>query len=477
MKRLLLLLPFLSLATGSHAQSIANPDFENWQIIPYQDPLGSYWITSNYLDLPDYRTVTATKVAGNASPNAIHLETHKVNSDYAFGFITNTLDDVESGEGGQPYHTLPTTINGYYRYDLHNNDTAILMVILKNNGNIISNNLFKIKGTGSQSTFTSFSFTLAPMTMVPDSVIIVAASSNVFNSNMSLMEDGSWLELDDLQFQGTGTMDPIPNGDFETWNAYSFETPDNWSRGDGFSWGIEPTIKRSADKYTGNYALQLLTAIDHANDDIVETGVVTQNIKLNQNGTDSIIGYFKYSTPGADTGLLNAVFVDNQGNQLPYVYGYIFPPVTSYQKFSIVLDPADFPPGADSIQLQFYSSSGIAPRSGAPLDPVVGSSLLIDGLSIVHGSTGIKKIAKENSAYTVYPNPATNVLNIKCTSLQGADATVTICDAKGSIVYRKLSKMQPGAAVQIQVGNLTPGMYFYTITDANGIVNDKFYKQ
>ncbi|MGN6476739.1 MAG: T9SS type A sorting domain-containing protein, partial [Flavipsychrobacter sp.] len=116
------------------------------------------------------------------------------------------------------------------------------------------------------------------------------------------------------------------------------------------------------------------------------------------------------------------------------MYGYIFPPVTSYQKFSIVLDPADFPPGADSIQLQFYSSSGIAPRSGAPLDPVVGSSLLIDGLSIVHGPTGIKKIAKENSAYTVYPNPATNVLNIKYTSQQGADATVTICDAKGSIV-------------------------------------------
>ncbi|MBS1779663.1 MAG: T9SS type A sorting domain-containing protein [Bacteroidetes bacterium] len=477
MKKILLLFPFMALAIAGHAQSIANPDFENWQIIPYQDASASYWITSNYLDLPDYRTVTATKVAGNASPNAIHLETHKINSDYAFGFITNTLDDVESGEGGQPYHTLPTTINGYYRYDLPNNDTAILMVILKNNGNIISSNVFKIKGTGSQSTFTSFSFTLAPMTMVPDSVIIVAASSNVFNNNMSLMEDGSWLELDDLQFQGTGAMDPILNGDFETWGSYSFETPDSWSRGDEFSLGIEPTIKRSADKYTGSYALQLESTADHANHDYVETGIVTKNIVLNQNGIDTIKGFYKYTSPGGDTAAVSAQFMDASGNLLAYTYVYPIGPATSYQPFFFVMDPADFPPGADSIRLEFMSSYGVGPFSGQTIDPIPGSTLLIDGLTIAQGPVGIKKIAKENSVYTVYPNPAISALNIKYASDQESDAMITIRDAKGSVVYSKKSKMQTGSNLTIQVGNLTPGVYFYTIKDASGVVNDKFYKQ
>lgn len=478
MKKILLLFPFMALAIAGHAQSIANPDFENWQIIPYQDA-GSYWITSNYLNLPDYRTVTATRVAGNASPNAIHLQTHIMGSDVAYGFITNTLDDVTAGGGGKPYATQPTTITGYYRYDIPNLDTAVLLVVFKKNGSVISDNLFKIKGTGTQSTFVPFTFTLAPLSTIPDTVIIAAASSNVFASGPLLAEDGSWIELDDLAFQGATTMDPIPNGDFETWTSLSFETPDNWARGNTFNYGIEPTIKRSTDKYAGSYALQISTEVDHANNDYVEVGAVNQNMLLNKNEIDTVKGYFKYTTPGVDTAALILGFLDASGSPLSFRYVVPVGPASTYQPFLFILDPNDFPPGADSVKIEFVSSYGLAPFSGQSLDPVPGSTLLVDGLSLTHGpaTTGISKVLKGDSKYTVYPNPATSVLNIKYTAQQESDAFITICDAKGSIVYSKLSKMQPGANTTIQVGNFTPGMYFYTIKDASGVVNDKFYKQ
>lgn len=475
MKKITLLLCLFLTGMAAQAQTLSNTDFEDWDITPYDDP-ATYWISSNYVFLPELGVVTTTRVTGQGSPNAIRLQTHKVGSDVAVGFITNTLEDIEAGVGGQPYTGQPTHMDGFYRYNLPADDTAILMAIFKNSGIPISINIFKIKGTGNQPVFIPFSFALSPLPIAPDTVIIAALSSSILGGDDSKAEDGSWIEFDNLMFSGSGAMPPIPNGNFEAWRTRSFETPNDWTRGDGFSWGIEPTIKRSTDKYSGSYALKLITSVDSFNNNFIEIGSVFANMGISVTVPDTIIGYYKYTTPGIDTATVTATFLNSSGFPAGVKSLYILPPVATYTRFALPIDPDDIPSGSTSVTLSFESSAMMMPTTGAPLDPVPGSTLLIDNLSVVQGSVGVGKLKLIHN-YNVYPNPVKNVLNISLKSNGSEEVAITLVDAKGSVVYKAAHKLSGGSNIAIPVSQLAPGMYFYTIKGSNGIATDKFYKE
>ena len=212
----LLLINFLFIGTMLMGQAISNGTFENWTSTPYNDPTG--WTTGNLRDLQRLGTPSVTEVTGY-SGHAVRIQTNIVGADTSDSYIVNTSNPCSSPTqwtGGVPYTQLPTAITGYYSYSLAGNDTAILIVIFRKNGVHVGDNFIKIRGTGSVSSFTSFSFPLTCST-TPDSMIIAASCSNKI-SNIGVA-NGSFLELDNLAF--TGTTQAILNGTFDNWTSKS----------------------------------------------------------------------------------------------------------------------------------------------------------------------------------------------------------------------------------------------------------------
>src|SRR5690606_30152231 len=128
------------------------------------------------------------------------------------GVITNSDEDVLAGVGGVPWTTnvTPNKFLCDLRYDIAPGDTALIIVILKTNGIVTSNNIYPV--TGTQSTFTTVSFPLSTNGHIPDSVVIAAASGNVING---YPRAGSWIEIDAMGFDDGVTWVPAPDGDFE----------------------------------------------------------------------------------------------------------------------------------------------------------------------------------------------------------------------------------------------------------------------
>ena len=76
-----------------------------------------------------------------------------------------------------------------------------------------------------------------------------------------------------------------------------------------------------------------------------------------------------------------------------------------------------------------------------------------------------------SNSFAIYPNPASNVLNISNAN-NIEIKSVTITDINGRVV-----KNQQGALTQINVSDLNSGAYFVTIEAAEGKTTKKFIKQ
>ncbi|MFM7895964.1 MAG: T9SS type A sorting domain-containing protein, partial [Flavobacterium sp.] len=77
----------------------------------------------------------------------------------------------------------------------------------------------------------------------------------------------------------------------------------------------------------------------------------------------------------------------------------------------------------------------------------------------------------EMVSFEVYPNPASNVLNISNANNYEIK-NISVVDINGRVV-----KNQAGSLTQINVSDLNAGVYFVTIEAAEGKTTKKFIKQ
>lgn len=479
MKNLLTFILFLCF-TGANAQLIPNNGFEEWDIVPYDEPLG-YWITSNYFSAPAYGKAGVLKVTGYKGAHAIRLQT-----------MVSGMDTIPVGmeQYAIPSTVVPAAINGFYRYNLPAKDSATIAIIFQKNGSVYDANVFKIKGTGSQSTFTSFSFPLTTSS-VPDTIIIVAASGNLDVTNgyptWPGRQPGSWIELDSLYFTGTG-VPAIPNGNFENWKAMSYETPKDWLNGesDGTEpfYNIEGNVRRTRDRHSGEYAAQLMTIKDMLNPFGGTTSASLSLIsQLPVNTTDTLVltGYYKYASPGKDTGAVSIIYYDAGGMVMNSGQAGQLPPAASYTPFSVIIIPQYIPSGAASMGIIIKSSRALNGGSSGgiiPIIPVEGSTLFIDDLEFKAfdgNMTGVAHTGVNNKITMVYPNPVTDVVNIRLENIARTGMNVVLTDSKGGIVYKGIHS--GAAAIALPVNVLPQGLYFYHIQSGDFSDKGSFIKR
>lgn len=452
MNKQLLTMAFVAASVAAYAQVIPNGSFEDWSTQSYEDP--NTWFTSNR-EAPGINSVT--KVTG-FSGSAIKIETKadpKNQGDFIGGFISNTEGDPTEGEGGVPFSQQPTAITGKMMANLVGNDTALLLVVFKKNGVVTSMNVFKLHGKN-QTTFTDFSFPIS-LSAAPDSVVIACASSNLISETG--IEVGSSVTIDNLAFTGPGITQTIPNGTFDQWTTVTQNELEGWEY-----FNNTETISRVTDKYKGTYALKLEN-IEFGGGD-VGPGFISNG---DNNGlpytktVDTLIGWYKYSTPGNDSG---SVSVSLAKNGMGVGGGFIYlTPKTTYTYFEIPLFAMSAP---DSLRISIASSSG--------MNPVAGSILIIDEVQLKSAplNTGLNPFAKVKTFSMAYPNPATNMLYIQTTETH--DLELSIYDVTGKLVNS--ASFTKGQTIELNISSLPAGLYSYQLQSADGYLSqNKFIKQ
>lgn len=461
MKKLLLLFALI-VQTKFYAQSLLNGGFESWSSTSYED--ADSWITSNSESIDNYGVSTVSKVAGQTG-FAYRMETMLSDGDTVNAFLLNTDQDLFEGKGGWPYSQQPTSITGFYRFNLPVNDTALIVVIFKAAGSIISTDVFKIKGTGSQLTFAPFSFTLS-LSSMPDSVLFAATPSNLMSGQG--IEPGSFLELDLLAFGGTGITQAIPNGQFENWTTQTIYGLNDWySQGEG--------VSRTTDSYTGNYAVRLET-YSYQGDTMVY--ISPAYLSNSENGNDSglpftsmmdtLCGYYKYIVPGgaSDTAAISYMLSGDTTSFAGAGVAYLLP-TANYTYFELPIAAFN---STDSIKFDVFSSFRMN-NSG-----IAGSALYLDKLLLKSNPTvGIDEMITSRKSYS-YPNPANDILNISFDAALSGNLVLSLYDITGKVV-KKENYSTASVAVQVKTDELLSGVYFYELTNGKETVRNKFIKK
>ena len=466
MKKILLILCASGLATISNSQ-IVNGGFEIWNTIAWEDLDTAQTSNSDMIGNALPGNVTKVTPAQNGS-YAIKLETSITSTDTNFAYVLFGSFGDNGPEGGFPYTKKPSTLNGYYKSNIINGDSAGIIVAFRKGGVTITMDQFKI-GV-SNSTYTAFSFPLSISTysVNPDSVVLVAVSSVPTDIDPTATpKNGTWIIFDNLSFEGPGITQQIPNTNFELWSTISFLDPQGWSTynaGTYLHLGKKLQVEKTTDKYTGSYALKLTSIYV---DSTTAATMITngENIKGGAGGykggipfnkqIDTLTGYYKYIPSGIDSASVGIQF-NKAGIPINYANKWLIPSI-AYTYFEIPVNLNQIP---DTARIDISSSTWpVAPSNN-------GSQLIIDDLewksSIV---TTLIENNKQTFNHTAFPVPTKNHINISLTLEQTTTLELSIYDLSGKLIYRNpANAYQPGKnLIRVNTGSLASGSYYYKI--------------
>jgi hypothetical protein len=298
-----------------------------------------------------------------------------------------------------------------------------------------------------------------------------------------------------LLFQ-TKAQAPVNLG-FENWTDFTvYQDPDNWGTlnfASVFVQGLPATAEKSTDSYADSFAVKLTTlpanadlsgfGFDH---DTVPGLMVYGSIGGGTAGTayterpTSIQFHYKYTPVDDDSaGFLVQLTKWDAINQEQILVGQgavsMKTLVTTYTLNDVVVIYEDtITP--DSLFIVMFSSFDAVHLLGSNLNtalPRPGSTLLVDNIKILGVDTttpnGVIDYTAATIDFTVYPNPVSSTLNIKCNNYDFAHGALTMdmIDMTGRLVQSvSFNTMQTST----DVSNLSTGMYIYRLKDKTGIV-------
>jgi hypothetical protein len=460
MKKILLIAGAIAFHLNVNCQVIQNGSLEGWNSLPFENPAG--YNTGNYRDIVGVGSPTITRVTGYTG-SGLRIQTVVANGDTSESYIINTpspCNDPPQWAGGVPYSQQPTALTGYYRYSLPGNDSALMIVIFRKNGVHIGDNFILLKGTGSQPVWAPFNFPLT-CSGVPDSMIFAAASSN--KKTNSGIQNGSFLELDNLAF--AGTTQPFPGGTFENWTSSSYDQPLYWT-----VWG--EGASKTTGSYAGQYAVRLETMPETCGNNANASGITNGRLTPN-NGpaggipytatSDTLCGWYKYSSVGGSNA---GVFVSLSRNGIGVGGANMnFTSQSSYTYFELPFQAGITP---DTLLINIESCQW-------PSTPAyIGSVLYVDNLFLKSSPLGIRETIY--NGISLYPNPVKDVLVISFPGHLTGNVEALFYDETGRQV--KVNELRRNSGdLSVDVSGLAPGMYTCELHTSSGLSHHKFIKQ
>ncbi len=195
--------------------------------------------------------------------------------------------------------------------------------------------------------------------------------------------------------------------------------------------------------------------------------------------------FIVYSTPGANpVGNYSYNLAAAPGVQLPentwsrvgisynYTTGEALINSTAIVGGSLFVDGSS--PTTNPAEVDFVVTSGSVVGPPA-INNAAAATMVFDNLVIRASNTdtllGLDSNVISDKSFSIYPNPATTMLNILNTN-NVEIKNISVTDINGRVV-----KNETGSLTQINVSDLNAGVYFVTIEAAEGKTTKKFIKQ
>lgn len=437
---------------------IPNWDFQDWETD-----------TVNILRYWNVGLDSFSRVQGHSGNYALKL------SGQTFA-LNGFPDDYVGFLGGYPFAGHPDSVVAYLNYYVEPGDSAFMLIFLKKDGQMISNNVIPITGN-SGGIFKRFAHKLDyTSTLTADSIISGVASTNLFAGQSRFTNN--YLTVDDITLH-PGAL-TFANSDFETWFPQVIEKPRGWFYLKYIGLDDNPSTKHMVSKAyfnaPGDYAAEINTITFNS---LKAGGNLSTKSFIDDNSGGfpvrgrhvSLNGYYKYIPAAGDTLEINIEMKKNGQN----IGGGSF---MSY----------DATPGFIPFTLPIFYNYDLYPDSavislnntGKNNRNAAGSTLFVDKLSFDGFYTGIhnNNTAEllELDGMKVFPNPAKDILIIENLSDNSKDCSLTLLGTNGQIIREtKLTSGQRTA--QLEVGDISPGFYLLVMKKGDQVFNKKIVIQ
>ncbi len=450
------------LSKAQIVRAVPNGNFNTWDSVSF-DNLDSPWITSNAECIAYTGNPNVTKVTG-LSGQAVHLQTYVGNNDTVPGEILN----FDGYINGTPYTQSPSGFTGYYRCNINTHDTGYLTIGFIKNQDVYYQKIVPFYGNASS--FTRFNIVI-DLPFPPDSVTIDAVSGNLANSKY--ITNGSWLELDDLSFTGSGISQQLIDGNFDTWTTKSNDLPVGWHSPPAVFPNSENGISRAVGRNPGTYCLKMVEEPFPGNFGLPQltSGIFPQTAVAITGGQpyqqiiDTLTGYYKYTPVGNDSA---GIFINLQkdgGSYLQPLPGIVFGPAKSWTYFQF---PIISPITPDTMRIDIYSSFLYPPGGG--------SAFYLDNLQLKSQPlASILSFSKPDFGISAFPDPAQNQLNIRFGGTVPSEFGLKIYNSEGCLLID--NQFNSGSStITIPINQLSAGLYFYEVSVNGSTVRNKFVK-
>ncbi len=267
----------------------------------------------------------------------------------------------------------------------------------------------------------------------------------------------------------------VPNGEFEIWATVgTYENPKGWATTNS-TIGSFHAVTKSTDHYpanVGDYSVRIENDIsllpDYSALGIIETGALgtLKPAFMITGHPTSLTGYYKFAPQNGDTMRIK-IHIVLDGEEVSSGEFLSTTPASEWTSFNIPFeDYADADSGLIIISAYNGYNSSCIPQGN--------SVLYIDNLNFDELITSVPGQPSENNTFSLYPNPASDVVTLNTNNPGNTDLTLNIYTVIGTLVKSEtLTQNQ----LQINTEGLNNGIYIVTITSNEGSEKQKLIIQ
>ncbi|MFN8207457.1 MAG: YCF48-related protein [Bacteroidales bacterium] len=365
--------------------------------------------------------------------------------------------DYKNGSfiGGIPFSGKPDSLLAYVNYSLTTGDTALVLLILKKEGQFITDSIYKYAGSSSGK-FERLGFKIDYFQDIsPDSLIIAFTSSNFFSGTM---DSTSMVMIDSIGFSGTS--ETVPNASLNHWTNDLHLMPKSWLPND-YRWeGNEGyTTSPVTEKYNGKYALQLSNAPSNHGyyNGMVRTshGFDEPSPSFPVNARHHEMNCFVKFYPDGQDSLYFNINMFKTGSPIGFGFAFID---SLADKYTRVIIPIQYNgeeiPDSASIQIML----------GKPEKGSFNSYALIDALTFDAISVKVKP-GNQDLSTRVFPNPASDFVSIFTVADLGSRPELRLYDYTGREISVIPCTGKFNNNYTFSLSGLPDGLYFGRLHD------------
>lgn len=377
--------------------------------------------------------------------------------------------------GGLPFTSRPDSLALWCDYDISNNDTAVILLQLKSEGEAIADTVYKISGNSGGYEYLKYDIGYRS-SEAPDSLLLVISNTNVTSTTF---DPESVLRLDDISL--ISSAETLPNNDMEDWTEVNRYKAVGWSSADDFYPEFPFFADRSTDAYAGDYALKLSNK-DDGRDVIfgtIETGDSIEKdipvFPLNFRH-EKCYGFYKFFPAEKDTLHIFMNFYKD-GQLIGFSNAFIAEAAYEYQMFvsEISYDDEEEVPDSASISI---SIGNISYTENSADSYALIDNITFDGVMALEEE--IQNIHyREEVNMKVYPNPFSNRIFIEISEEnQHTNYDILIVDLLGRVhLHKRMADMNYTNRTDLDVSMLPAQFYILLVKAGNNLYSRKIIKQ